>query len=939
MRDYSVLATNDPALGSWDLYSENLAPGDVFDWATGNAAYAGQVVTGADGRYYWYAPVEWDNTDVPNAMSIGVAVSDSPVGPWTDAVGEPLLTWFDVFGDSTTGQEVIDPHVFTDVDGRVYLYWGSWNVARAVELDPNMIEVSGDIRVLEGLESFYEAPWVFERNGTYFMAYDWKQPGSDCTPSNYQACIGYATADDPLGPWEYQGLILEGTSATTVHPSIIEFGDAWYMTYHTKDAVGGGHFRRSVAIDEVEWDGDRILPVQQTWADDPAFRLTDNVALEAAASASYTEQPPMRLGAVNDGFRSETALLPPDQWGNYRGTDSTVASDWLTYQWETPVRVNGAGIEFHRDANWIRSPESWTLEYVDAVGDWYPVTGASYPTSTGEWHEIEFDAVTTSALRATFRGQENGAYVHSVSVSEWEVYAAAAEEIPHPEVWTPVGAQPDLPQAVRMPFAGTDDLWVPVNWHDIDAGDLTTPGAITATGRALGQSTDEITATVHVGDERPEMPADDLPPTVVISAAIPENEGWFSSDVPLRVIAQDDTDYRLTIETRLDEGDWTTIDDARFAELVVSDEDETTLAARAIDAAGNVSEEATRTIRIDATPPELKAQLTDERTVLVDATDVLSGLARIEYRFGAGWAWTAAQPGDAIDAPDELPHDLAIRAVDVAGNTTHSIVQIPLGDAELTGELGQYATPSASYTSPWEDVAGLNDGSGDLFDDDASTYGASWGTWDRAGEQWARLDWAFDATIDEIGVWWYRDSPDSAQGGLIPPRDWVLEYLDGEDWVEVELTGDSAYGRTSDGYDRVAFEPVTTDALRITALAWGGAAGQGSIGIREWHVAAAEDQPLLDVAVEANVRCVTARAGVGVRATNNGDFPVDIELSTSFGERSFIDVAPGGRVFHVFLSRAEEIDAGIATAGATAEIDGEPISVETTAEYPAGTCQ
>ncbi|MGO1267117.1 MAG: family 43 glycosylhydrolase, partial [Microbacterium gubbeenense] len=836
MRDYSVLATNDPASGSWDLYSENLAPGDVFDWSTGNAAYAGQVVTGADGRYYWYAPVEWDNAEVPNAMAIGVAVSDSPVGPWTDAIGDPLLTWYDVFGESATGQEVIDPHVFTDVDGRVYLYWGSWNVARAVELDPNMIELTGDIRELAGLDSFYEAPWVFERNGTYFMAYDWKQPGSECTPSNYQACIGYATADDPLGPWEYQGLILEGTSSTTVHPSIIEFDDAWYITYHTKDAADGGHFRRSVAIDEVEWDGDRILPVTQTWADDPAFRLTENVAPEAEATASYTEQPPMRLGAVNDGSRSETALLPPDQWGNYRGTDSTVASDWLAYQWETPVRVDGAGIEFHRDSNWIRSPESWALEYVDAAGDWHPVTGASYPTATDEWHEIAFDAVTTSALRATFHGQAGGAYVHSVSVSEWEVYAAAAEELPHPETWTSVGAQPELPEAVRMPFAGEGDLWVPVNWREIAARDLAEPGAITVSGRALGQQAGEITATVHVGGDAPGMPADELPPTVSIAAVTPETEGWFSSDVPLRVTAQDDTDYRLTIETRPGEGAWTATDDASFAELVVSDEGETTLAARAIDAAGNVSEETTRTIRIDATPPDLDAQLTDARTVTVDAADALSGLARIEYRFGADDSWTAAQPGDTIAPPDELPHDLAIRAIDVAGNTAQSIVQIPLGDAELTGELAQYATPSASYTSAWEDVAGLNDGSGGLFDDDASAYGASWGTWDRAGEQWAQLDWAFDATIDEIGVWWYRDSPDSAQGGLIPPRDWVLEYLDGEEWVEVELTGDSAYGRTSDGYDRVAFAPVTTGALRITAQSWGDAAGQGSIGIREWQV-------------------------------------------------------------------------------------------------------
>lgn len=238
MNDYQVFATDDVESGVWDHYPENMVPGDVFSWATGRSAFAGQVTTGADGKFYWYAPVEWENTSVPNRMAIGVAVSDSPTGPWTDAVGAPLLTWTDVFGSSTNGQEVIDPHVFTDTDGRVYLYWGSWSVARVVELDPSMTarKAGSTISTLSGLTSFFEAPWVFKRNGIYYMTYDWKQGGSACTPSNYQACVAYATATSPLGPWSYQGIILGGTSATTVHPSIIEFDGSWYLTYHTKDA-------------------------------------------------------------------------------------------------------------------------------------------------------------------------------------------------------------------------------------------------------------------------------------------------------------------------------------------------------------------------------------------------------------------------------------------------------------------------------------------------------------------------------------------------------------------------------------------------------------------------------------------------------------------------------------------------------------------------------
>src|SRR5699024_5628532 len=115
--------------------------------------------------------------------------------------------------------------------------------------------LAGEIVELDGPDGFYEAPWVLRRDGTYYMLYDWKVPGSDCTPSNYQACVAYATAEDPAGPWTFQDIVLGGTSATTVHPSLVELGDSWYLTYHTKDSEGGGHFRRSVAIDEVTWDG------------------------------------------------------------------------------------------------------------------------------------------------------------------------------------------------------------------------------------------------------------------------------------------------------------------------------------------------------------------------------------------------------------------------------------------------------------------------------------------------------------------------------------------------------------------------------------------------------------------------------------------------------------------------------------------------------------
>jgi len=846
MHDYGYFATTDVASGEWTHQPLAMDPGEVFGWATGDAAYAGQVARGTDGRFYWYAPVQWENTDVPNRMAIGVAVADSPRGPWTDAVGEPLLTWTDVFGTSTTGQEVIDPHVFVDADGQAYLYWGSWGVARAVRLTASMTETTGAITTLQGLDGFYEAPWVFERNGTYYLAYDWKQGGSSCTPSNYQACVAYATASSPLGPWTFQDVVLGGTSATTVHPSVVEFRDRWYLTYHTKDAAGGGHFRRSVAIDEVTWDGDRMLPVTPTRADDPALRLSSNLATGAAASASYTEQPPMTLRALNDG-RATTALLPPDQWGNYRGTDSAVASDWVQYDWPTPVRVGGVGIQLHRDGNWIRPPESWQVEYRDAAGAWRPVEGATYPTGTDVWHDVTFTPVTTAALRATFRGLPEGAAVHSVAVSELEVAAVPASgPAETPTVWTAPGTAPELPAAVRMPFGDAGPLWVPVNWLPVDPAAYAEAGEVTVQGRALGQAGGYVTATVVVSPDEPPAgePDTDAPLAVATATGTEGDDGWFRSPVTVRVRAEDQRDYASTVETRVGDGAWTA--GTTYADVVVEAEGSTTVHGRATDAAGNASAPVELTVRVDRTPPVVEATVDPAtRAATITVADALSGPGRVEYQLDGSGEWTALEPGAQVAAPDGLPHALAYRATDVAGNLATGTVTIPRdAGTPLTGNVAPFATPSASSTSGWESVAGLNDGGNDAQGSDPALLGASWGTWPEVGEQWAQLSWDFDVTVDQARVWWYQNVDDTAGEGLIAPRSWTLQYLDadGTTWHDVDLAEGAAYGRDRDTFVPVAFAPVTTRAVRVLAQSWGEAPQQGSTGIRELQVLATGDE-------------------------------------------------------------------------------------------------
>ena len=244
-----------------------MRPEVVFDWATPGRAYAGQVVEGVDGRFYWYVPVHEAASTSADKFGIGVAVSDSPLGPWTDHAGGPVVSQALLGNDAHN----IDPTVLVDDDGRVWMYWGSFGRLMAIELDDDMkTRIGTPTSITSGVTGFFEAPWLFKRNGTYYLGYAANNAGptSSCTPANYHACIAYSTASSPLGPWTFRGRILAPVSSTTSHPAIVEFKDEWYMAYHTADAVGGNHFRRSVAIDPLKWDDSvtpaRILPVETT---------------------------------------------------------------------------------------------------------------------------------------------------------------------------------------------------------------------------------------------------------------------------------------------------------------------------------------------------------------------------------------------------------------------------------------------------------------------------------------------------------------------------------------------------------------------------------------------------------------------------------------------------------------------------------------------------
>jgi hypothetical protein len=243
MHDWHVFSSTD--MVHWTDRGACLSVKD-FSWALDHA-YAGQCVY-RDGKFYWYVPMEHKKDSVSNGgFAIGVAVSDSPTGPFTDAIGKALIT-NEMTTDKTHSWDDIDPTIFIDNNGQAYLYWGNKS-CRYIKLKANMIEIDGSITVVT-LTNFEEAPWLYKRNDTYYLVY----------ASLFPEYVDYATSTSPTGPWTYRGRIADRAyNCTTIHPAVIDYHGVSYFFYHNGALPTGGNYRRSICLDYLHYNSDGTI--------------------------------------------------------------------------------------------------------------------------------------------------------------------------------------------------------------------------------------------------------------------------------------------------------------------------------------------------------------------------------------------------------------------------------------------------------------------------------------------------------------------------------------------------------------------------------------------------------------------------------------------------------------------------------------------------------
>ena len=266
------------------------------------------------GKYYFYFP------SAPKSgfgFGVGVAIADSPEGPF---IPEP---------EPIKGINGIDPCVLQASDGNAYIFWGA---GRCAKLKPNMKELADDtpkemvkfrdrefemmgVNCLKDLPNRQaEGPFAFEYDGNYYLTYPYVREKTEV--------LGYAMSKNPMGPYEYKGIIMaESPNCWTNHHSIVNYKGQWYLFYHQNAFSPSDDKRRSVQIEKLYFNPDgTIQEVRPTLRGVGINQATEKIEIDRYSTAS-SDVTYALIDTVNT-FRSYEATLPAKgSWIQYNDVD------------------------------------------------------------------------------------------------------------------------------------------------------------------------------------------------------------------------------------------------------------------------------------------------------------------------------------------------------------------------------------------------------------------------------------------------------------------------------------------------------------------------------------------------------------------------------------------------------------------------------------------
>ncbi len=369
-----------------------------FSWCGQNDAWASQCIE-RNGKYYFYFTT---TNKAGGGRAIGVAVADSPEGPYKDVLGKPLCgpNW-----------NYIDPTVMIDDDGQAWLMFGN-PTCYYVKLKDDMVTLDGQIKEFSMTEQAFgpnsdpkrasaygEGPWIYKHGGLYYLVYA-AFVGSDTGES-----MAYATGPSVTGPWTYRGQIQKGSNCYTIHGGIVDYKDHSYYFYHMNGIPGGGVFNRSAACEEFTYNSDGTIPSIPSTKSGPdqieALDPFQKVEAETICWSQGIKTEKCSAGGVN------IANIEDGDYVKVSGVDFGDGAD--TFTASVASATDGGTIELH--INDVKGPVIGTCK-VGSTGGWQ------------DWQEVTSNVLVDGVhdLYFVFRGESG----YLLNVDWWKFDGAGS---------------------------------------------------------------------------------------------------------------------------------------------------------------------------------------------------------------------------------------------------------------------------------------------------------------------------------------------------------------------------------------------------------------------------------------------------------------------------------------------------------------------------------
>ncbi|MBP5285288.1 MAG: family 43 glycosylhydrolase, partial [Kiritimatiellae bacterium] len=308
---------------------------------------------------------------------------DSPTGPWTK-LGKMKIPSGEA--DGVAIAHFWDPMLFSDDDGRLYLYWGCTATQGiwGVELDPeNPLEYTGEAKHLIAFEpeecpwekmygwdfdnSWIEGPWMVKIDGRYHLTYS--AGGADP-----RYAISSATGESALGPFEKQKnnpvyFSREGVVTGTGHGSIAKGPDGEYWVAACVMVCRNHMFERMVSFDRIGYDKEKreFVPTKAT----AVPQYLPQTGRRGGAYAPLSGRTQKGRGAISDGElkSSWTARTLPATADIVFGKTKTFCAFRLVWRDVGLDEARGVAKGPYRYRVWARSGGEWTVVSDNSAND------------------------------------------------------------------------------------------------------------------------------------------------------------------------------------------------------------------------------------------------------------------------------------------------------------------------------------------------------------------------------------------------------------------------------------------------------------------------------------------------------------------------------------------------------------------------------------------